>query len=166
MESVLVLNANFEPINICNTHRAIGMMIMEKAALVLNGRGEIRTINQVLPRPSIIRLQHMVHRPRPQARLTRKEIFRRDKFFCQYCGSTSHELTIDHIIPRHLGGEHIWTNVVTACPICNHRKGGRPLERSGMHLLQPPREPPTSAFYIFGRHLGENAEWEPFLMGW
>ena len=166
MESVLVLNANFEPVNICNPHRAIGMIIMDRAALVLNGRGEIHTINSVLPLPSIIRLQHMIHRPRPQIRLTRREIFRRDEFRCQYCGSTSYDLTIDHIIPRHLGGDHVWNNVVTACPLCNHRKGGRPLEHSGMHLLKPPHEPPSSAYYLYSRYLTENAEWEPFLKGW
>jgi len=166
METVLVLNANFEPINVTNMHRAIGMIVMEKAALVLNGRGEIHSVNTILPKPSIIRLQNMIHRPRPRTKLARKEVFRRDGFKCQYCGETAPNLTIDHVIPRHLGGEHIWTNVVTACSLCNHRKGGRTLFQSGMRLLHPPQEPPTSAFYTFGRHLSENAEWEPFLTGW
>lgn len=166
MDAVLVLNANFEPINVCNLHRAVGMMVVEKATLILNGRGEIKTVASCFPKPSIIRLQNMVHRPRLKTRLTRKEVFRRDSFFCQYCGSSSKELTIDHVIPRHLGGEHIWTNVVTACSLCNHRKGGRTLVQSGMHLLHTPMEPPSSAFYIFGRHLIENHDWEPFLSGW
>ncbi len=75
-------------------------------------------------------------------------------------------LTIDHVLPRHLGGLHIWTNVVTACSPCNHQKGGRRLEESHMALLAIPREPPASANYIFGRHLTENEEWEPFISGW
>jgi len=108
----------------------------------------------------------MVHRPRLKTRLTRKEVFRRDNFTCQYCSSSSKELTIDHIIPRHLGGEHNWTNVVTACSVCNHRKGGRTLKQSGMRLLHEPTEPPSSAYYIFGKHLNENQEWKPFLTGW
>jgi 5-methylcytosine-specific restriction endonuclease McrA len=166
MEPVLVLNANFEPINVCNVHRALGLIVLDKASLVLNGRGEIHSINCIYPKPSIIRLQKMIHRPRPQARLTRKEVFRRDDYRCQYCGASTNDLTIDHIIPRHMSGEHIWTNVVTACSICNHHKGGRTLEQSGMHLLRPPKEPPSSAYYIFSRHLTENAEWEPFLIGW
>ncbi|MGD0709502.1 MAG: HNH endonuclease, partial [Anaerolineaceae bacterium] len=103
METVLVLNANFEPINVCNMHRAIGMMLADKASLVLNGRGEIRTASQSFPRPSIIRLEKMVHRPRPAVRLTRREIFRRDNFTCQYCGKHTGSLTIDHIVPRHMG---------------------------------------------------------------
>lgn len=166
MDAVLVLNANFEPINICNLHRAIGMMVVDKASLVVNGRGEIKTASACFPKPSIIRLQKMVHRPRLKTRLTRKEVFRRDNFTCQYCGSSASELTIDHVIPRHLGGEHTWSNVVTACSMCNHRKGSRTLEQSGMHLLHWPKEPPTSAYYVFGRHLIENQDWEPFLVGW
>lgn len=166
MDTVLVLNANFEPINICNLHRAVGMMVVDKASLVVNGRGEIKTASSCFPKPSIIRLQKMVHRPRLKTRLTRKEVFRRDNFTCQYCGTSARELTIDHVIPRHLGGEHTWNNVVTACSLCNHRKGGRTLEQSGMHLLHIPKEPPTSAYYVFGRHLVENQDWEPYLIGW
>lgn len=166
METVLVLNANFEPLNVCTIRRAISMIIVERAALVLNGRGEIHSINHVFPKPSVIRLQEMIHRPRPKTKLTRKEVFRRDEYHCQYCGSTSHELTIDHVLPRHMGGEHIWSNVVTACTLCNHRKGGRTLAQSGMHLLQYPNEPPTTAIYLYGHHLINNSEWGPFLTGW
>ncbi len=166
IENVLVLNANFEPINVCNIRRALGLMMMDKASLVLNGRGEIHTISNVYPIPSVIRLQMMVRRPRPRVRLTRREVFRRDNFTCQYCGKRTMDLTIDHVIPRHLGGTHSWNNVVAACSSCNHRKGGRSLAESGMALHHRPVFPPASAIYIFGRHLHENAEWEPFLKGW
>ncbi|HEY60521.1 MAG TPA: HNH endonuclease [Anaerolineae bacterium] len=166
IESVLVLNANFEPVNICNTRRAICLILMEKANLVLNGRGVIRTVNYAYPRPSIIRLQRMIHRPRPKVKLTRKEILRRDNFTCQYCGARSKHLTIDHIIPRHLGGKYEWTNVVTACSVCNHRKGGRTLNQASMHLSLKPKSPPSSATYIFSRHLSNYIDWEPYLTGW
>ncbi len=163
---VLVLNANFEPINICNTRRAIGLMLSGKAALIANGRGEIQTVSQSFPRPSVIRLEHMIHRPRPHIKLTRREVFRRDNYTCQYCGRKVQNLTIDHILPRHLGGLHIWTNVVAACPGCNHHKGGRKLEESHMFLLRPPREPSASATYIYGRHIDDNEEWLAFIQGW
>jgi 5-methylcytosine-specific restriction endonuclease McrA len=165
-EPVLVLNANFEPINVCNTRRAIGLVLSGKASLVLNGRGEIKTVSRTFPRPSIIRLDRMVKRPRPRVRLTKREILRRDDFTCQYCGARVPYLTIDHIVPRRLGGRHSWDNLVAACPNCNHHKGGRTLEQSQMHLLRPPAEPPTSARYIFSRHLGDNTEWLPFIDGW
>jgi hypothetical protein len=132
LEPVLVLNANFEPINICSTRRAMGLLLTGKAGMVVNGRGYIRTIKELLPRPSVIRLESQVHRP----------------------------------LPRHLGGQHIWTNVVAACPSCNHRKGGRKLEESRMVLLHKPKEPPANASYIFGRHLTDNGEWEPYISGW
>jgi 5-methylcytosine-specific restriction endonuclease McrA len=163
---VLVLNANYEPINICDTRRALGLILSDKASLVLNGRGTIATVRIVLPRPSIIRLEKMVSHPRPQVKLTRREIFRRDNFTCQYCGRHTPTLTIDHVIPRHLGGPHVWHNVVAACPFCNHRKGGRTAEEAGMHPIRLPNEPPRSAVYIFGRHLVENTEWEPYITGW
>lgn len=163
---VLVLNANFEPINVCDMRRAVGLILSEKADLVINGRGEIHTINASFPRPSVIRLQKMIHRPRQQLKLTRREIFRRDNYTCQYCGKHTGDLTIDHVIPRHMGGQHIWPNVVAACAACNHRKGGRLIAEANMRLLRQPNEPPTSARYVFGRHLSENAEWESFLQGW
>ena len=163
---VLVLNANFEPINICNTRRAIGLMLSGKATMVLNGRGEIKTVSQSFPRPSIIRLEKMVRRPRPRVKLTKREILRRDDYTCQYCGYRASYLTIDHVIPRRLGGQHEWENLVAACPSCNHRKGGRTVEQAQMRLLRPASEPPSSANYIFARHLGDNDEWLPFIQGW
>jgi len=164
--SVLVLNANYEPVNVCDIRRAIGLILSDKASLVLNGRGVIKTINTAFPLPSIIRLEKMVNHPRPRIKLTRREIFQRDNFTCQYCGHHSTNLTIDHVVPRHLGGKHIWTNVVAACAHCNHRKGGRTADEAAMHLSHLPKEPPSSAMYIFGRHLAENSDWEPFIAGW
>jgi 5-methylcytosine-specific restriction endonuclease McrA len=163
---VLVLNANFEPINVCTTRRAIGLILGGKAYLVLNGRGEIKTVKTTYPRPSVIRLEMMIKRPRPRIRLTKREILRRDNYTCQYCGQKATYLTVDHIVPRRLGGQHSWENLVAACPYCNHRKGGRMLEQAQMRLLRPPLEPPTSAHYLFGRHLSENMEWVPFVEGW
>jgi 5-methylcytosine-specific restriction endonuclease McrA len=163
---VLVLNANFEPINVCDTRRAIGLIVNGKASLVMNGRGEIHTVTRTFPRPSIIRLTKMVRRPHPRVKLTKREILRRDEYTCQYCGQHAPYLTIDHIIPRHLGGQHVWSNLATACPSCNHRKGGRTLEQVQMRLLRPPAEPPASAAYLFARHVKDNQEWTPFIEGW
>ncbi len=165
-EPVLVLNANFAPINVCSTRRAIGLILTGKASLVMNGRGYIKTITHTFQRPSVIRLGDMVRRPRPRVRLTRREIFRRDNFTCQYCGTRLGVLTIDHVIPKHLGGTHRWTNLVTACAQCNHRKGGRTIEQAGMQLLRPPHEPSSSALYIFARHIPYQQEWGPYLDGW
>jgi len=165
-EEVLVLNANFEPINVCGMRRALCLLLGEKASLVENGRGYIYTANAAFPQPSVIRLNHQITRPRPQVKLTRREVFRRDQFTCQYCGKKTGNLTIDHVLPRHLGGMQTWSNVVTACSACNHRKGGRTLQDTNMKLLHTPKAPPQNASYIFARHLSNNSDWEPFLKGW
>jgi 5-methylcytosine-specific restriction endonuclease McrA len=165
-EPVLVLNASFEPIHVCTTRRAIGLIVNGKADLVLNGRGVIRTISAVYPRPSVIRLDRMVRRPRPSVHLTKREVLRRDNFTCQYCGQHAAYLTVDHVLPRRLGGDYAWDNLVAACPNCNHHKGGRTLDQVHMRLLHPPKEPSGSAIYFFARHLVDNQEWLPFIEGW
>jgi len=165
-QAVLVLNANFEPINVCNTRRALGLILNGKASLVLDGRGDVRTVSRAFPRPSIIRLDKMIRRPRPAVRLTKREVLRRDDFTCQYCGQRMPYLTVDHVIPRRMGGVHAWENLVAACPACNHRKGSHTPEQAHMRLLRLPKEPPASAIYLFSRYLGENQEWLPFVEGW
>jgi 5-methylcytosine-specific restriction endonuclease McrA len=163
---VLVLNANYEPINVCNIRRAISLILDDKATLVLNGRGVIRTVSTSFPCPSIIRLDQMIKRPRPRVKLNKTEVFRRDNYICQYCGRHTPEPTVDHVIPRRLGGTHVWGNLVTACSGCNHRKGGRTTAHANMHLLRKPKSPPASATYIFSRYLTHNQEWVLFIDGW
>lgn len=165
-EPVLVLNTNFQPINVTSTYRAINMVLAERATLVKNGRGVIRSVSQIFPLPSVIRLTTMIKRPRPIVKLTRKEIFRRDNFACQYCGRQVSNLTVDHVIPRRLGGKTNWNNVVAACPRCNHIKGGMTPAQSGMYPIKNPKHPPNTAKYLFGKHLHQNQDWEDFLIGW
>lgn len=165
-EPVLVLNANFAPINVCTTRRALVMVLTGKASMVQNGRGVIRSVSRTFQQPSVIRLGDMVKRPRPSVKLTKREVFRRDHYTCQYCGQSKKNMTLDHVLPRRMGGEHSWENLVTACADCNHRKGGRPPEHAGMRLLRKPKEPSSSAQYIFGKYVKKNQEWVPYLTGW
>lgn len=166
LEAVLVLNANFEPIHVCGIHRALGLILSQRAILIANGRGELHTTTTSFPCPSVIRLQNMVHRPRQSVKLTRREVLHRDAYTCQYCGKREAGLTVDHVIPRRLHGQHTWTNVVAACSSCNHHKGGRTLAEAGMSLLRQPQEPPSTALYRYGRYLMENQEWIQYLEGW
>lgn len=166
-ELVLVLNANFEPLNVCDMRRAIGLILTGKAEMVANGRGYLHTSRAIYPAPSVIKLEHMVRRPRPRVKLTKREIFRRDNYTCQYCGKQGSHLTIDHVIPRHRGGPHRWDNLVAACPQCNRRKGGRMLgEINNMNLRRRPAEPTATATYLFGRHLDDNLDWKKYIEGW
>ena len=134
--------------------------------MLLDGRGYIQTIRQRFPRPSVIRLGYMVRRPYPRVRLTKREIFRRDGHTCQYCGQRSRHLTLDHIVPRHKGGEYSWTNLVTACAGCNLKKGGRTLQETHLSLKRIPHEPKANAIYLYGNYLTEYDEWAQFLEGW
>lgn len=165
-EPVLVLNGNYEPINVCTTKRAMGLILADKAMVVENGRGFIHTISRAYERPSVIRLVYMVRRPRPRVRLCKREVLRRDGHCCQYCGRETNQLTIDHIVPRYRGGEHSWENLVAACPQCNRRKGGRTLAEARMRLLHQPFEPRPTAWYLFERYTDGNGTWAKYLEGW
>ncbi len=163
---VLVLNANYEPLNVSSVRRSIGLMICGKAELVLNGRGVIRTFTRSYQCPSIIRLGRMVKRPRPKIKLSKNEVFRRDGYTCQYCGHQNKQLTIDHVIPKRSGGGHTWHNVVTACAPCNLRKGAKLPVRARMKLMRQPFEPKPTASYRFAGYVDLHAEWHPFIEGW
>ena len=119
---VLVLNQNYEPINVCNTRRAINLLGKRKAENVIDTREYLRSINDIFDKPDVIRLFYMVKRPLQRKKLTRKEIFERDKFQCQYCGTSKKTLTFDHVVPRCNGGNLSWTNIVSACKPCNLKK--------------------------------------------
>jgi len=165
-EPVLVLNANYEPLNVCTIRRAMGLIFADKAAMLANGRGEIHTSTVSYPAPSVIRLERMIKRPRPKVKLNKQEIFRRDHYTCQYCGNSNADLTLDHVIPRRLGGSHTWENLATACRECNHKKGGRMAKFTGMKLRKRPVAPSASAQYIFGRYLSNNQDWDGYIQGW
>lgn len=165
-EPVLVLNANYEPLNVCNSKRAINLLYASKADTLINGRGNVRSGSAEFELPSVIRLRYMVKRPRPQVTLSKREILRRDNHRCQYCGRAHSGMTIDHIVPKHMGGEHSWLNLVAACPECNRRKGGYALERTNMKLRRQPFKPQASAAYRFGSYLENRQEWEQFISGW
>ncbi|MCC7103778.1 MAG: HNH endonuclease [Chloroflexi bacterium] len=166
MSSVLVLNQNYEPLNICNARRALVLVDGGKAEVIEHGSGEIRSPSTAFKRPSVIRMVYLIKRPRPKVRLTRREIFIRDGFTCQYCGVKTRDLTLDHVVPRHRGGKHTWDNLVSACRACNHRKGGKRLEDTKFTLLRQPFEPKANSFYLFGQYLDENGAWQKFIPAW
>jgi 5-methylcytosine-specific restriction endonuclease McrA len=134
--NVLVLNLDFQPLNVCNVRRAVVLLAKEKASVVEQNGHLVTSERLSFPSPSVIRLVYHVKRPRPVVKMTRKEVLVRDDHTCQYCGRRGHDLTLDHVIPRHRGGQHVWENVVAACKSCNHRKGGRTLAEARMTLLR------------------------------
>ena len=159
---VLVLNQNYQPLNVCNVRRAVVLVGRGRAELLINGRGELHTPSVTFPAPSVIRLISLIRRPLLHRRLSRREIFVRDRFSCQYCGREGKNLTLDHVIPRYRGGAHVWENVVAACIPCNHRKAGRTPKEAGMRLVREPRSPRPNPYYIFV-HRPLLDEWLPYI---
>jgi 5-methylcytosine-specific restriction endonuclease McrA len=164
--AVLVLNQNYEPLNVCNARRAFVLLDRGKAEVIEHSEGMLRSAFQNFPLPSVIRLVYMIRRPRPQMRLTRREVFVRDHYTCQYCGKQTKDLTIDHVMPRHRGGPHSWDNLVSACRLCNHHKAGMTPQEARMRLLKEPVRPPASAYYVFYHYLEAQSDWRKFIPGW
>jgi 5-methylcytosine-specific restriction endonuclease McrA len=139
---VLVLNASYEPINICGARRALVLVLKgvarteEEHGLVLHAQ------RSRIPMPSVIRLLEYRRIPYQTRALSRKNILLRDRNTCQYCGEAlpPADLTLDHVIPRSRGGNSTWENLVACCHDCNRRKGNRMLhEIDDMVLLRDPR---------------------------
>ena len=145
---VLVLNQNYVPLNVCDVRRAVVLLSRMTAELLENGRGDIHTPSLTFPVPSVIRLAYMVKRPFSRRRLSRREVFFRDAYTCQYCGRQTRVLTLDHVVPRYRGGTHVWENVVSACMPCNHKKAGGTPKEAGMTLRMAPRSPRPNPYYL------------------
>lgn len=161
---VLVLNQNYEPLNVCNARRAIVLVDVGKAEVLEVDGLVFRSPSRTVRVPSVIRLHRLIKRPRPRVRLTRREVFARDHHTCQYCGTGTKELTVDHVVPRHRGGSHTWENVVSACRTCNHRKGGRTLEEANMALRRAPFEPKATPRQLFADYVNLNDGWAKFIL--
>ncbi|HEY3191031.1 MAG TPA: HNH endonuclease [Solirubrobacteraceae bacterium] len=144
---MLVLNATFEPINVCSVRRAVVLLLKEKAELLERATWDLHAESTTMPRPVVIRLVAYVPVPRDthKRRITRRAVFARDGWTCQYCGARSN-LTVDHVIPRSKGGASSWENIVASCAPCNRRKGDNLPRQAGMHLRTKPRTPRPEVF--------------------
>jgi 5-methylcytosine-specific restriction endonuclease McrA len=144
---VLVLNATYEPINVCTVRRAVVLLLKDKAEMIERAEFELHSESCTIARPMVIRLVAYVRIPRDTHRrkITRRAVFARDDWTCQYCGSRSN-LTVDHVIPRSKGGSSSWENIVASCAPCNRRKGNALPRQAGMKLLKQPRTPSPHVF--------------------
>jgi len=159
---VLVLNQDFSPLMVCSVERAFILVYLNKSELVKPANGyKLHSVTASFPMPSVIRLHRYVNAPYKGVNLTRQNIFKRDNFECQYCG-TKRDLTIDHVIPRAKGGADTWTNLVTACKKCNAKKGNHTLEGANMVLRRRPFKPSYSIF-LKDHMNGQASEWDAFL---
>lgn len=137
---VLLLNANYEPLNVCTIRRAVSLILVGKAEVIEASDLQVQSSENNWDAPSIVRMRYQVRRPMPQLRLSRHSILARDSHTCQYCGSTR-DLTIDHVMPRWKGGTNSWDNLVTCCRKCNLKKGDKTPEQARMKLAKKPKRP-------------------------
>ena len=160
--TVLVLNQNYEPLNVCSVRRALVLLFRGKAENVETSDSVVRSVSREFPVPSVVRLERYVRAPRRRVVLSKRNVMRRDNHECQYCGKSDRKMTIDHIVPKRHGGPESWENLVTACAGCNTRKGDRRPEQAGLSLKRRPKRPNNVSF--IRDFLGvTDQRWKPYL---
>ncbi|MFZ5962978.1 HNH endonuclease [Thalassococcus sp. BH17M4-6] len=165
----LVLNADYRPLSyyplsLWPWQDAVKAAFLDRVDIVSEYEEVVRSPSMTLRIPSVVVLKDFV-KPQKRVAFTRFNLFLRDEFRCQYCGTRS-ELTFDHVVPRASGGITSWENVVAACAPCNLRKGSKSLRQVGLSLRKPPRQPNAQELLNMGRkfppnHLHES--WMDFL---
>ncbi|MFC7049533.1 HNH endonuclease [Emcibacter nanhaiensis] len=169
----LVLNADFQPLSyfplsIWPWQTAIKAVFLDRVQVIEEYDRVIHSPSCQVRLPSVISLKEYVN-PGQHPAFTRFNVFLRDRFTCQYCGHRApngKELTFDHVIPRRAGGKTTWENIITACPPCNMRKGGRTPEEAHMRLLTKPLRPTVHKLQNHGRSFPPNylhESWRDFL---
>jgi 5-methylcytosine-specific restriction endonuclease McrA len=181
---VLVLNRNYQPVRVTRARRAL-MLLYVGAAKALDARYEAydfarwsqlppiegyETVGTTTGRvciPRLLLLQRYGRIPSTTIRLSRRNVYLRDDYTCQYCGRrmASKDLNLDHVLPRSLGGKATWENLVTSCRRCNGEKGSSAPEEVGMRLLRAPNRPSWSTAAALAAAPRHFTEWEPFLSG-
>lgn len=178
---VLVLNRSFAPVHITSVRRAFSLLYQDLARAVDSQyqtfdfkswadlsvslhEESVGLVGRAIRVPRVILLIAYDRIPKRQVRFSRFNIYRRDRYTCQYCGRSfpRHELNLDHVIPRSQGGLSRWDNVVCSCLNCNHRKGGRTPERAAMKLLRLPRRPDWTPFMLETFNPKRHKDWVPF----
>lgn len=165
MSEVLLLNYTYEALHVTSLKRAIKLLVADKAEIVktLDGK-KVHSPTITLSVPTIIRLLYFVTRPHLEVSLTRKNILLRHNYTCQYCGIRDPKnMTVDHVVPKSMGGRTTWENLVSACKSCNSKKQGHFLHQAKMRLLSKPRKPKLIPWRPFRKEVPD--AWLPFLFG-
>jgi 5-methylcytosine-specific restriction endonuclease McrA len=155
----LVLNADFRPLSyyplsLWPWQEAIKAAFLDRVIIVAEYDEVVRSQRSAIRIPSVVVLKEFV-KPQKRVAFTRFNLFLRDEFCCQYCGSKG-DLTFDHVVPRSRGGVTSWENVVAACSPCNLRKANKSLGQSGLHLRHAPRQPSAEDMQRAGRRFPPN----------
>lgn len=160
MARALVLNASYEALSVVSTRRALSLVLCNKAEILHHTGSMFRSEREAFPEPSVVRLTYYVKVPFPKrVALTKRAVFARDNYRCQYCGASAEN--IDHVVPRSRGGGHSWDNVVASCKPCNSRKEDRFLHETNFVLRKIPVQPRAKAWiWLLG---SPREEWIPYI---
>jgi 5-methylcytosine-specific restriction endonuclease McrA len=177
----LVLNRSWQPVNVASVARALVLVWNGQARIVdphsfqlmewhdwtrltpEEGAPFIQAVKQRICMPEVIALNRYDRMPTSAVTFSRRNIFKRDRYTCQYCGSQPNNdaLTVDHVVPRAQGGNSHWENCVLACLSCNGRKADRTPEQAKMRLRKAPVRPLWKPLYT--DHVGRIASWSKFI---
>ena len=165
----LVLNADYRPLSyyplsLWSWQDSIKSVFLDRVTIVSNYDRVIRSPSFYMKLPSVIALKSYI-KPISNPNFTRFNVFLRDKFMCQYCGSKE-DLTFDHFIPRSKGGLTTWSNVITACSSCNLKKSNKLHQDIKMHPIQLPFKPNVHELHRNGKSFPPNylhESWMDFL---
>lgn len=166
-QRTLLLNSTYEPLQVISWQRAVTMAWLGKVEVVRHYDRHVRSLRMKMAVPAVVRLQRFVRRRRVRLGYSRRSLFTRDGYRCQYCGVSCSpaNITCDHVVPRSQGGVTAWDNVVTACESCNRKKGGRTPEQAGMRLVRAPRRPEELPLVFAVRPGNATPEaWHEFLL--
>ncbi|MEX1147459.1 MAG: HNH endonuclease [Sphingomonadales bacterium] len=169
----LVLNADYQPLSyfplsLWNWQTVVKAVFLDRVNIVSEYDRVIRSPSFEMRLPSVIALKKYI-KPSRHPAFTRFNLFLRDRFTCQYCGTDQDngtELTFDHVVPRAYGGRTTWENVITACAPCNLTKGGRTPEEARLPLRSAPRQPSVNELQRNGRAFPPNylhESWRDYL---
>jgi 5-methylcytosine-specific restriction endonuclease McrA len=164
----LILNADFTPIHIRGWQTAITLIYKGKATQVefyqndclRDGHGNH------YPVPAVIVLKKYIRRNYGKAPFSKIGVFARDLHTCQYCGekASTKELTLDHVVPKSKLNEKSWTNIVTACKVCNARKANKSCREASMYPRRYPVQPSyDEVFFGMYAHGDIPKEWVQYL---
>ena len=149
MAHALVLNATYEPLCVVSSRRAVVLVLTGKAVSLEPGDTELHSERTTVRVPVVVRLNRFVRVPyRAAVPLTRRAVFARDGGRCVYCRAPA--TSIDHVLPRSRGGEHVWENVVSCCRRCNHAKADRVITELGWRMPRQPVAPTGVSWRVLG----------------
>lgn len=140
----LLLNATYEPLRVISWQRAVILWFEDKVEVLKEYDDfELTSMSFTIKCPAVVRLLEYVSTKKHRVKFSRVNVFSRDNYECQYCGSKpgTSSLTYDHVVPRSKGGKTVWENIATCCIKCNARKADRTPEEANMKLRKKPVKP-------------------------